>query len=336
LKNINKLYTECQKKSDNDTILKSLSFLIKTSDKEYKYIASRMDIQLAFIYQNDPKWIQQKIEDFFSGENFNGLLGEIRAYGELLELKSNSLEISEIKTPINGSDFIITLDGEDIHIEVNTPQISSTKITSIEIESNISKSKNYTLKFDISSKAPYGYPTRKKDNIQYEAVSKFAQIKIDKENKQFLTNKVSILWLDLNDPMIFMFNQIDYTVPIMSFNGSVTSGFIWNAFYSKKGDNIYANYNYFEKDLIQMDFNGRFNNNSNIDFVVIDCFTHKVIFENHNSKKTIPKSLYKEFLNLHNLNNKNSYLSFMKRDELQQIIELERSMSNNIFHLYKE
>jgi len=336
LENLNRLYEECKKKLNSDT-LKSLHYLNNTTSNEHKCIAIRMDIQLGYIYRYDEKWLQQKLDIFLKienikNENFNGLLGEIRTYGELLELKTSVQMVSSIGTPSSGSDFIVLLNNEKINIEVNTPQKTGSKTTTIEISKSITELINHTMGLAVSSNAPYGYPAREKDNIQYEAVSKFSKIKSEKEGKQFKKDEISILWLDLNDPIIFMFNQLEYTTPISSFNGAISSGFIWNAFYSLKGDNIYSNYNTFSKDLIKMEFDGRFND-SYIDFVVMDFFTHKVIFENHNSKKKIPSDLYKVFFHLHNLNNQNSYLSFGNQSNLKHKINLEREMSNTIIDL---
>ena len=299
-----------------------------------------MDIQLEYIHKHNDDWLNRKLDEFYNSEdikteNFNGLLGEIRAYGELLELKSRVKEISKIETPNSGSDFLITFKNQIINIEVNTPQQSGAKITKSDIEEHSTTTGRNTVKINISTTAPYGYPVRPKDNIEYEAVSKFAQIKIDKENKQFTKENISILWLDLNNPKIFMFNQIEYTTPVLSFNGQVTSGFLWNAFYSLKKDNIYSCYSGFSSDVIKMEFNGRFAN-SNIDFVIIDCFSHKVIFENHNSSKIIPKELYKAFFQIHNLNNQNSVLSYNRKDKLVELIKTKRYFSNSIAALYKE
>lgn len=299
-----------------------------------------MDIQLGYICKHNYDWLKHKLESFFDGgeveiENFNGLLGEIRAYGELLELKSRVFDISKIETPKSGSDFSMILNNQSINIEVNTPQESGTKNIISNIEEHSTITDKHKIKHKISTNAPYGYPVREKDNIQYEAVSKFSQIKAEKENRQFTKQNISILWIDLNNPMIFMFNHLDYTTPFLSYNGQLSSGFIWNAFYSLKHDNVYSCYSGFSKDVIKMEFDGRFSD-SNIDFVIIDCFTHKVIFENHNSKKVIPKELYKAFFQIHNLNNHNSILSFNRKDKLIELIKVERDLSNSLADLYKE
>lgn len=299
-----------------------------------------MDVQLGYIYKYNDNWLEQKLEKSFAGgkvkiENFNGLLGEIRAYGELLELKSLVFEISKIEAPKSGSDFVMVLNNKRINIEVNTPQESGTKNTVSNIEEKTTITDNYSIKQIISTNAPYGYPVREKDNIQYEAVSKFSQIKEIKEKKQFPKQNISILWLDLNNPLIFMFNHLSDTTPISSFNGQLSSGFIWNAFYSLKDDNVYSCYSGFSKDVIKMEFDGRFCD-SNIDFVIIDCFTHKVIFENHNSQKIIPRELYRAFFQFHNFNNRNSYLSFNGKDKLKKLIKIERDLANSLADLYHE
>lgn len=339
MKYIKKLYTQCKKHLD-DNCLESLHYLCKATNKEHSYIATRMNIQLKYIYNNNDDWLNRKIKDFFHSEetkveNFNGLLGEIRAYGELLELQSRVDEISKIETPESGSDFLMFFNNQAINIEVNTPQQSGKKTITSDVEEHSTTTDRYTVKTNTSTTAPYGYPVREKDNIQYEAVSKFAQIKIDKENTQFTKENISILWLDMNNPKILMFNQLEYTTPVLSFNGQVTSGFLWNAFYSLKQDNIYSSYSGFSNDIIKMEFDGRFAN-SNIDFVIFDCFTHKIIFENHNSQKNIPIELYKAFFKIHNLNNQNSMLSYNRKNKLIDLIKIKRDWSNCIADLYVE
>jgi hypothetical protein len=279
-----------------------------------------MDVQLENIIETNEIWLEKKLAVFLEKrdkrpENFNGLLGEIRAYGELLDFDKG------IMTPESGSDFIIKLDNININIEINSPQESKGKTTT-------------KTEGCIRFTAPFGYPVRKKDNIQYEAISKFASIKKNKEGKQFKKSEISILWLDMNFPDIFIFNLLDEAVPVGSFNSSVTSGSIWNAFYGLKDDKIYSDYHRFPKDVINMEFDGRFKN-SNIDFLVVDFFTKKVVFENPYSKKEIPNDLYKFFLNLYNIQNSHSYLSFGKRKNLKKLISMERSILNNIEKVYK-
>ncbi|NOR56492.1 MAG: hypothetical protein GQ531_09815 [Sulfurovum sp.] len=340
LKFIDKLYDKCLEKSSDHEIFKSLHLLKTTSTKEYLYIAQRMEIQLEYIYKHNENWLKQKINSFFNGnhldkENFNGLLGEIRVYGELLELQKQTHIISNIQTPPEGSDFIVLVNGTEVHIEINTPQKSGTKVTTTNVERRSIQTEEYILTSELCTSAPYGYPQRDKDNIQYEAISKFTKIKQDKEKKQFKEDVISILWLDLNDPMISVFSQFDYTAPIGMFNGSISSGYLWNAFYSERGDNIYSDYPHTRNNLINMEFNGRFNQDSNIDFVIFDAFTHKVIFENHNSNITFPKDLYKMFFNLYNFNNKNSYLSLNNKNRLKKTIESERDVSNSLLGIIK-
>lgn len=93
----------------------------------------------------------------------------------------------------------------------------------------------------ITSSAPFGYPTEKHYNVQYEAVSKFSGIKKEKENKQFTKENPSILWLDMNDPTLFIFDLVEECQSVKAFNGAISSGALWYAFYGEKDDWIFTN-----------------------------------------------------------------------------------------------
>lgn len=310
-------------------------------DREhYQAISSRMNILVEKIIQNDNEWLESKVKEFLNSaktqtkENFSGLLGEIRAYGELLDI----FKKKDITPQKDGSDFVLEMDGQGVNIEINTPQESSNgKTTEYKEEYKNTNISDKVALTSISSKAPFGYPTRDKDNVQYEAVCKFAAIKNNKdknnnkEHKQFTKENVSILWLDMNDPTLFTFDLASQCKPIGAFNGAISSGALWYAFYGQKGDWIYASYDgMFSRDAVQMEFDGRFKQGSSIDFVIIDAFTKKYIFQNPYSEKEIQKNLYKYFLNLFGVQLSDSYFDFNK-SRMQSTVENERSKNNQFF-----
>lgn len=318
-------------------LIESLTIL---DSEHYQVIASRMNVLVEKIIQYDNSWLVSRINEFLSGgktqtkENFSGLLGEIRAYGELLDI----FEKKDIVSQKDGSDFILELDEMKINIEINTPQKTSSPKKTTEYKENLKTNsvEDKVIIKSITSSAPFGYPTKKYYNIQYEAVSKFAGIKKEKENKQFTKENPSILWLDMNDPTLFIFDLAEECQSIKAFNGAISSGALWYAFYGEKDDWIYASYDGMcSRDAIQMEFDGRFKQGSNIDFVVIDAFTKKYIFQNPYSEKEIPKDLYKYFLNLFGIQLYSSYFDFDKC-RLRETIENTRNKNNQFFENIKE
>ena len=310
-------------------------------DREhYQAISSRMNILVEKIIQNDNAWLESKVKEFLNSaktqtkENFSALLGEVRAYGEILD----TFYGCSVSHPKQGSDFILEIKKQKVNIEINTPQETSNGKDTEYIEeyrnTNISDKVALT---SISSKAPFGYPTRLKDNIQYEAVCKFASIKKNKdknnnkEHKQFTEEDISILWLDMNDPTLFTFDLGDECQSLKAFNGAVSSGALWYAFYGQKDDWIYASYDgMYLRDAVQMEFDSRFKQGSNIDFVIVDAFTKKYILQNPYSKKDIPKELYNYFLNLFGVQISQSFFDF-ELCRLKDRIKSERGRNNMFF-----
>lgn len=314
-------------------------------DREhYQAIASRMNVLVEKIIQNDNAWLETKVKEFLHSaktqtkENFSALLGEVRAYGEILD----TFYGCSVTHPKKGSDFVLEIDGQKVNIEINTPQETSNgKDTEYKKETKNTSLNEKVIFTSISSKAPFGYPIRDEDNIQYEAVCKFASIKKNKdknnnkEHKQFIDEEISILWLDMNDPTLFTFDLGQECQPIKAFNGAVSSGAIWYAFYGQKDDWIYASYDgMYSRDAIQMEFDGRFKSDTNIDFVIVDAFTKKYILQNPYSKKDIPKELYSYFLNLFGVQISQSFFDF-ELDRLKYNIKNERERNNMFFEKLK-
>lgn len=310
-------------------------------DREhYQAISSRMNVLVEKIIQNDNAWLESKVKEFLNSaktqtkENFSALLGEVRAYGEILD----TFYGCSVSHPKQGSDFILEIKKQKINIEINTPQETSNgKDTEYKEEYKNNNISDKVALTSISSKAPFGYPTRAKDNIQYEAVCKFASIKKNKdknnnkEHKQFTEEDISILWLDMNDPTLFTFDLGHECQSLNAFNGAVSSGVLWYAFYGQKDDWIYASYDGMNsRDAVQMEFDGRFQSGSNIDFVIVDAFTKKYILQNPYTKKDISKELYNYFLNLFGMQISQSFFDF-ELDRLKDRINSERERNNMFF-----
>jgi len=202
----------------------------------------------------------------------SAVLGELRAIGEVL----SSWEFRELTCPDTGSDFTGDLDGQRVHIEVHTPQGRQDKSRTT-IEHGATERDN--LRIEIVEKAPLGLPGRKAqvgdhwgcDNVQGEAVSRLRDVKA--EEHQFNPEHINILWLDFRDTLVWRMDLMkDQDLPLLSFNECITSGAIWSAYYGKKNTPVYyqlcidrvSSPPYF------MEFNGRFQDKSLIDFAVFN------------------------------------------------------------------
>ncbi len=315
--------------------------IIETSD--FSRIKCRFEYLLKIITSNQKDWLKKKISDFLKSgenqtkENFSGLLGEMMALGEII------LAFDEFKLEMkkSGSDFNLNNNNANISIEVNTPQKTRSPKKTTAHNHGVTRhvSSKGEIKMELKTVAPCGYPTKPDYNIAYEAVQKFSQIKQEKP-KQFSGKNISILWLDLNDPIDFGgFNMAEQCRPILAFRGSITSGAIWNAFYSKKGDRIYNSYTGaydLGSEICPMEFNGRFYRQDNkIDFVIINAFTEKFIFQNPCSDKKFSNSLYRSFLRLYNVNLSSSFICLYDKNKLSEIIDIARSQNNGFYMALK-
>lgn len=140
----------------------------------------------------------------------------------------------------------------------------------------------------------------------------------------------------MNDPTLFAFDLAEECQSIKAFNGAISFCALWYAFYGEKDDWIYASYDGMcSRDAIQMEFDGRFKQGSNIDFVIVDAFTKKYIFQNPYSKKEIQKGIYRYFLNFFGIQLSCSYFDFDKY-RLKAIVENTRNKNNQFFENIKE
>ena len=74
-----------------------------------------------------------------------------------------------------------------------------------------------------------------------------------------------------------------------------------------------------------MPFSGRFNQETLIDFVILDIWSDKIVFENHKKKKQIPDQVYRDLFRLFPFNLQLSSLDWPIRGSLAARIERRRS-----------
>ncbi|RZB38494.1 MAG: hypothetical protein SRB2_00242 [Desulfobacteraceae bacterium Eth-SRB2] len=259
----------------------------------------------------DPKysrWLEGKMNQLLKEKeerNLSAILGEVRALGFLYDIFDNSI------TPRGGKgcDFTVDYNGKPILIEVNTP-LGATKDTNMEHE-NV---KQNNIQMQVSEIAPMGFPKRHRDNFQGEAISKLAGIK-DTET-QFKAKATNILWIDLLDPHAWKLNNWkDQCEPFLIWNSTITWGAIWHSIYGKKGDKIYDRLEtqcQSDKAYV-MEFGGKFQKKSLVDFAIITMPNCTVIFENYKRKQK-DKELYQHLFNCSFLDLYRSWVNFPTKD----------------------
>lgn len=288
-----------------------------SEDSRAKEVAFRTDKCIQLVKNTNEQWLKEKVKIVLEDEdssNVSASLGEIRAYGELIWVWC-----SNIKAGKSGSDFFLKTSGRTVKIEVNTPQHRT--IRNILDHESFETDRIKGIEYEIF---PFGWPEREMDNVQGEAVSKLASIK--QKEHQFDEDAINILWIDLKDPVLWMLDfGTEQFLPLSAFREEITSGAFWNAFYAKKGTYIFENLSMcgLISKIYKMEYNGRFWNNSLIDFVIADTRTDQIIFQNHNRDICIPNELYQSLHRLFGFNLELSWLDWPSKGQLANRVQLE-------------
>lgn len=293
-----------------------LLYLILAKDERTCHIAQRTDKCLANVRNLNPQWLNGKVNIILQSQdlqNVSAILGEIRAYGELAWVWRD-----KITTPISGADFRVRLPDCVVGVEIYTPQHRTKRHMRIAEEHQSSH-----ITTTMTELFPFGWPERERvDTIQGEAVSQLAQAKA--REHQFTNNEISVLWLDLQDPILWSMDfRKEQLLPISAFQETLTSGALWNALYGEKGLEVYDDLSTqgLPPRCYKMEFDGRFNQDTLIDFCIADTRTAHVVFENHRKTEVVPSSVYRGLHNLFKFNLEMSWLDWPNRGTLRMRVE---------------
>jgi len=245
-------------------------------------------------------WFNEKLASLkndITRENVSSILGEFRAYSII---KNSFFGDNLICNKYDGADFITKTrrTGTTILIEVNTPLGRSQENRTI---LSHKQKINGNIITHIKEIAPFGFPKRKKDNIQCEAISKIAAIKGDE--KQFKDDAINILFIDFVNPFFNDYLDIlnDHHKPYLFFQNQITWGAIWHAFYAKQDDKIFDHMNNLRhSSSYTMEFNGRFHNSTKINFALVNMINNLAIFEGF--RDIIDKAIYPMLFSFNKIN----------------------------------
>ena len=203
------------------------------------------------------------MKDVSAISSYNAILGEMRAYADLLRIQGWNVESSG--PGAKGPDFSITSqNGIKFVVEVfsypprpdNVILVDPPRTTYF----NDVQGNKCSITSSISVEDPFGFPDLSKagDSTTANAISKICARK--GSEYQFSDAEVSILYLDLQSVPISwtMIEQLD---PILKSNDTITSGGVWMAYYGRKGYPIFENaspWNHRPQKCVLMGHDGHF------------------------------------------------------------------------------
>ncbi|MEG4961136.1 MULTISPECIES: hypothetical protein [unclassified Microcoleus] len=293
---------------------------------------------LRHLKQHHTQWLMNlkpRLLNIYDYSTSSGALGEIRAFGYILEAGISVKPISG-----NGADFWVEDNQEKVLIEVHSKQLHDKESESLEKFYNdlrnemTNRDRNTGGVIGEHKTVPFGKP-QEHENVTENAISKLCAIK--QREHQMSTKYTSILWLDFQDEVWDLLDTVDRVLPVRTWNKAFYSGELWYAFYGWKDAPIFQ---YFSLDMPlndekKMRHPGRFRNSTKptkLDAVIISFSRNTVILENPFSKKAIKPSLWKKLTFLPWFNFEYSYTNWPAMNLIQRI-ELEEEKLKKLIEL---
>lgn len=208
------------------------------------------------IMEKDPEWLtalHPRLIDTDDFTNSSSALGELRAYGALLETWMTVAPKPRISGSERSPEFQIDNGDGEVIVEVHSRQLDTKQIDqmgtsaaelrarhaeSVEAAEEIGNPQTVAT-FQEVEVFPTGEPRPEKagDSVLTNTISRIAAIKEDEG--QVDPGKPFILWLDLQDPMVWgggIAEDLFSPVYSQGVDGYVGSGPFWFALYGRKGD----------------------------------------------------------------------------------------------------
>jgi hypothetical protein len=234
----------------------------------------------------------------------SSVLAEMRAYGALLHAFPDVMALpprSSGKTP----DFSVKLVGGDtMFVEVHAKQWDTDQAKKLENfiqQPPAAPPKGSRIATAEYLSQPFGRPKTVQEAPRNERtienmVSRIAGIKAG--DQQIPLGAVSVLWLDFQDETWAGFGLRDHLYPLISWNGAVSSGGFWHAFYGRKGMSLLEGADVcigFLGGAVEMQHEGRFYQTdkkgapTRTAGVVISLPEESAILENPNAVEKLPQ-----------------------------------------------
>lgn len=220
------------------------------------YVAGNTHLAARQLHGKDLVWLKglrNRLLDTTDFTNASSALGEIRAYGALLEAALAVQTAPIISGKLVAPEFEADAGDGPVIVEVHSRQMAPggraalahldqdlhARHAAAVSKSNESGRPRPIVTTGVTGVAPLGAPdpTRKGESVLTNAISRIASIK--EKEKQIDAMKPFVLWLDLQDPMVWALPISEEQLsPIFteSKDGHVGSGALWFALYGRKRD----------------------------------------------------------------------------------------------------
>ena len=307
---------------NNNEIKKYICSNRSTSDFEKNvFIKQLKDAFCQYAEDKNKKWFENKLESI---KNFNdiqnddqvrnyiSIIGELQVYGLLMRsLFGFGLEYKKEEKNVNTPDFIYRDNNSKVNIEIAT-FLGTNKEEKLIIKHKDGSREIY----------PFSKPQKADENDLRGLISMLNNIK--QKDEQFNKKYINILFINLVSPIYknLSFNFFEerykpYYIDKYSDN-AIYSGGVWQAFYSKKNDNIFyciGVMDNIEQEVYKMPYNSRFNKSSNekysiADFAIINTYDTTAIYQNLNRTQDIHKNIYRCLMSLNNIKSDSLWINF--------------------------
>ena len=289
-------------------------FIKQLKDAFCKYTEDKNDI--------NKKWFEDRLEciknfhDIQNDDqvrNYISIIGELQVYGLLMRsLFGFGLEHKKEEKNVNTPDFIYR-DNKNNQVNIEIATFLGTN----KEEKLITKHKDGSREI-----YPFSKPQKTNENSLSGLISILNNIK--QKDKQFNEKDINILVINLVSPVyenissnFFNKRYKPYYISKNSDNSIYSSG-LWQAFYSKKDDNIFYCIRFIdnvEQEVYKMPYNSRFNKSSNekysiADFAIINTYDTTAIYQNLNRTQDIHKNIYRCLMSLNNIKSDSLWINF--------------------------
>lgn len=235
-------------------------------------------------------------------EEASAALAELRTYGAFLEagFKVKPIPVKDESTP----DFEVDAGDGPVIVEVLAKHQDDSETELWEdigsgkapegVERHSTKINGGEIRTVISEQRPGGAPDPNKpnDSVQANVISRICAAK--GKEKQFPTDKPSLLWIDLRSfgawPEVV---ELEQCAPLMSGHHGLTSGALWYAFYGWRNAPIFEEDFPLHERVVKMGHDGRFrlhgNKKSKLSGAILALPEGLVLFENAWAPHPLPE-----------------------------------------------
>lgn len=292
--------------------------------ERHRLTAHNTESAACLIKEKDPKWLNALKSRLVADDDFthaSSALGEIRAYGALLETGMNVAPAPSVQGSNVSPEFEIDNGDGRVIVEVHSRQLDEKQSQSLDVNA-VELQKRHKEEVEKARAAgevknvltmgevevfPTGAPdpAREGDSVLTNTISRIAAIK--QNEKQVDPNKPFILWLDLQDQAVWGVPPSEELFsPLYSegIEGYVGSGPFWFALYALKGDPLIESRGYDYRSM-PMAHDGRFEmtmkahgGKSRVSAVIYSLPYATFLMENPNPTQPIPPRVRATLLKL--------------------------------------